>query len=60
MLNDPEPDEKDQKGDHCDNDAYDDLFGQYDNITIRHSIFFKKTSADWPGGSACEIHHPSL
>lgn len=40
MLNDPEPDKKDQKRDHRDNDADDDLFGQYDDITIGHSVLF--------------------
>jgi hypothetical protein len=40
MLNDPETEKKDQKRDHGDNDADDDLFGQYDDITIGHSVLF--------------------
>ena len=40
MLNDPKTEKKDQKRDHRDNNADDDLFGQYKNITIGHKKFF--------------------
>jgi hypothetical protein len=60
MLNDLQSDEKDQKRDHRDNNADDDLFGQYDNITIGHNELFKKTAPVLFGGSSCEKHHPNL